>query len=311
MGSINTNDINQQMRNMEKEIKVLRERCRILQETTSSLLFEYTPMDDRMVFYYSDPDNKERKEISNYKTYMKNTPTVHPAHAQEFMNVLLQACENPTRGEVEYISKVSSQDYEWYRALYSSVSDAAGKVVVVLGRIQNINKTVTERQNLIHRVETDFLTGLYNKGAAQEKIEKWLEANPTLEAQMIMLDMDNFKKINDSYGHSFGDDILKEVAQILEQHFGDDSIVARFGGDEFVIFVEKSLVNIAASRVDAMLGSITKNITSMEEPVSCSVGIASRITRDDGYEDLLARADSAMYTAKKSGKNRSFIYKER
>lgn len=295
---------------LEDEIEIMKERYRILEETTQGLLFEYLPKEDKMVFSYNFPDNKSRKEIENYTKFVKEKPLVHPEHLQKFLDTLFRACEEPEKGELEYLSKVSTGEFEWHKTYYSSIADQNGKIISVLGRIHNIHKSATERQKMEHRVETDSLTGLYNKETANQKISGWLKKYPTREARMIMLDLDNFKKINDVYGHSFGDEVLKRVSSVLKQCFNKNALIFRFGGDEFVVFVVDEPLGLVESRVDAMMQKITLEVREIEQPLQCSAGIASRASKYDDFEDLFNRADNAMYMAKKAGKNCYYVNRD-
>lgn len=300
-------DYEERIKELETQFRLMKERYQILAETTSALLFEYKPDEDTMIFNYNFPDNKNRKVIENYHEYMKVSPLVHPDHLISFLNALDRASLMPIRGEIEYLSKVTSDEFQWHRTYYSSIADNQGKVISVLGRIHNVHQYTTERQEMIHKVETDFLTGLYNKGAATEKITRWLKDNPTREAQMIMLDLDNFKEINDNYGHAFGDEILKDVAKLITECFPDNNILSRFGGDEFIVFMVDEPIRRAECQVDELMQKLVSEITGMEHSLMCSVGITSRASRYDEFEDLFNRADNAMYMAKKAGKNRYFV----
>ena len=297
------------IKELEKEIKVIKERYRILVETTPALLFEYKTDEDKMIFIYNFPDNKSRREITEYHKFMQKTPLVHPEHLDKFMEVLKRAGEMMVRGEIEYLSKVSSDEFEWHRTYYSSIEDESGRIIGVVGRIQNIHDSVTEKQDMLHRVETDFLTGLYNKGAATKRIAEWLKDNPTRGAHLIMLDLDNFKSINDRYGHAYGDEILKETARLLLQSFGVNSLISRFGGDEFITFVIDEPIRLVESRVDTMMQRLAADVPEIDVPLNCSVGITARVSRQDEFEDLFNRADNAMYQAKKAGKNCYYVYK--
>lgn len=303
------NSYEQKIQALEAEIKMMKERYQILVETTSAILFEYKPVEDKMIFNYNFPENKSRREIDSYHEYMKQSPLVHPDHLKKFIDALDTASLVPTRGELEYLSKISNGEFEWHKTYYSSIADTTGKVVSVFGKINNIHKSATERQEIIHKVETDYLTGLYNKGAATEKITKWLESNPTSEAHMLMIDLDNFKNINDKYGHAFGDDVLKETALVLGSCFDTDCIISRFGGDEFIIFVQSEPLRMVQSRTDALLQMLPDKIVGLDNPLKCSIGISPRLSREDNFEDLFNRADCAMYEAKKTGKGCCFIHK--
>ncbi|MDY3773969.1 MAG: GGDEF domain-containing protein, partial [Eubacterium sp.] len=275
------NSYEEKIRALEAEIKIMKERYQILVETTSAILFEYKPAEDKMIFNYNFPENKSRREIDSYHEYMKHSPLVHPDHLKKFMDVLDTASQISIRGDLEYLSKVSSEEFEWHKTYYSSIADASGKIISVFGRICNIHKSATERQKIIHRVETDYLTGLYNRGAATEKITEWLTSNPTSEAHMLMIDLDNFKNINDKYGHAFGDEVLKGTAVILSNCFDQDCIVSRFGGDEFVIFVQSKPLHLVETLADTLIQMLPDKISGLERPLKCSIGISSRISRQD------------------------------
>lgn len=295
---------------LEAEIRVVKERYRILAETTPSLLFEYLPAEDRMIFSFNFPSNQKRQEIANYQEYVKKNPLVHPDHFEKFMRVLRKASNQPMRGELEYLSKVSTGEFQWHRTYYSSIAGENGQVLSVLGRIQNIHESVAERQKIMHRVETDFLTGLYNKGAATEKVFRWLKSNPTGEAYMVMIDIDDFKRINDLYGHSLGDEVIQETARLMQQCFGESSILSRCGGDEFIVFIPDEPCSYVENRLDTFMNKLAAEVTVLEQELHCSAGIAPRASKYDDFQDLFNRADNAMYLAKKSGKNRYFVYKE-
>lgn len=297
----------ERIKELETQFRLMKERYQILEETTSALLFEYKPDEDLMIFNYNFPDNKSRKVIENYHEYMRVTPLVHPDHLRKFMDVLDKASRVPARGEVEYLSKITSDEFQWHKTYYSSIADGQGKVISVLGRIHNVHKSTTERQEMIHRVETDSLTGLYNKRTATEKISMWLKDNPTREAQMILLGLNHFQEINDSYGYDFGDEVLKKVAGLIQACFADNSVVARFGGVEFLIFLTDEQVRQADSRVDELLNRIAREIDNLDNPLKCSAGITSRASKYDDFDDLFNRADNAMHMAKRAGEKRYIV----
>ena len=95
-----------------------------------------------------------------------------------------------------------------------------------------------KREGLLHLAETDQLTGLYNKVTTERKIKEYFEENPNSQSLLFVLDIDNFKKINDTMGHAFGDEVLREIGQGLKQQFRASDIIGRAGGDEFIILLK-------------------------------------------------------------------------
>lgn len=298
----------ERIRELEAQLELMKERYQILMETTSALLFEYFPREDRMIFIYNYPDNKSRKEeIAYYHKYVENTKLVHPDHVKRLLGALDQAAVRPMRDEIEYLSRKPEGEFLWHKACYSSVADSTGQVSMVVGRIHNIHSSVTEREKMIRKMELDFLTGLYNKGTATEKITRWLQDNPDSGAHMIMLDLDDFKAINDTYGHAFGDVVLKESARLMEKCFSPGSILSRFGGDEFIVFVTDEPLSEVEGRINTLMEMMKEEITGMDWPLHCSVGITARISPEDDFEALFNRADNVMYVAKQTGRNRYFV----
>lgn len=296
------------IRELEAQLRLVEERCYILMETTTALLFEYHPREDRMIFIFNDPDSRSRKEIESYREHIKNTQQVHPDFLGRVLYALERAAVRPVRDEVEYLKKGSNGEYEWHKACYSSVADQSGQVAIVVGRVHNIHSSVMERQDMIRKMEIDFLTGLYNKGTATEKITRWLQENPHGEAYMIMLDLDDFKAINDTYGHAFGDVVLKESAALMEKCFSKErSILSRFGGDEFIAFVMGESLSQIENRISRLMDRMKEEITGMDWQLHCSVGITARISPEDDFEALFNRADNVMYVAKQTGRNRYFV----
>lgn len=297
----------ERIRELEVQLRLMEERCHILMETTSALLFEYHPQEDRMVFIFNYPDKNSRKEIEHYHEYARKRDFVHPDFLDKLFYVLERAAVKPVRDEIEYLGKTAEGEFQWHKACYSSVGDQSGKVSKIVGRIHNIHNSVTERQDMIRKMEMDFLTGLYNKGTATEKISKWLEENPDGDAFMVMLDLDDFKAINDTYGHAFGDIVLKESAALMTKCFSKESILSRFGGDEFIIFVTGESLSEVEDQISRLMERMVEEITGMDWPLHCSVGITARISPDDDFEALFNRADNVMYVAKQEGRNRYFV----
>lgn len=167
------------------------------------------------------------------------------------------------------------------------------------------------KNELTHLSETDGLTELLNRKAAENFVNK--HAKMENNSAMLILDLDNFKLVNDNFGHMKGDDLLREVSSNLKKLFKDTDCISRLGGDEFMIFIptfkDKEYV---INKAKEIINSFPIYVHSEEEEVevTCSIGIAlSKDCKDSSYETLYKKADSAMYEAKNSGKNQFVIYK--
>lgn len=158
--------------------------------------------------------------------------------------------------------------------------------------------------------DTDGLTGLLNKSSMMREIRKSMTNDPE-NGILVMLDVDDFKRINDSYGHVVGDFVISGIARCLNSSFRNSDIIGRFGGDEFVVFMPFTHdVVIAQSRVKKVLSLMAETIELPNEndKVTGSFGIAVCSEFGDTYDDLFRKADYALYRAKSGGKNQFSVY---
>lgn len=151
---------------------------------------------------------------------------------------------------------------------------------------------------------TDALTGIKNKGAFQNRLnEEWQRARRyNLPMSLLLLDVDFFKKYNDSFGHPAGDEVLKKVAAIMEQQARPSDFVARFGGEEFAIILTNTEIE-GAYIVAERLRRAIESATWPHRPVTASIGIASSQPEMKERSELLESADQALYRAKANGRN--------
>ena len=158
--------------------------------------------------------------------------------------------------------------------------------------------------------DTDSVTGLFNKKATERLIENAIRKSPEA-GTFLILDLDDFKHINDTYGHKTGDDILFGMGFCVYNIFSTKDICGRFGGDEFIIYMpgEKSIERVEryASRLQTFIQHEIV-LADPEKTVNCSLGISRLPVDGTNYDELLTKADKALYRAKKSGKNKFCFY---
>ncbi len=186
----------------------------------------------------------------------------------------------------------------------------AGIVWVV---IVEKNKGSIRNKGLTKLAETDQLTGLFNKVSTENKIKDYMDRHADQQGMLFILDIDNFKKINDTMGHAFGDEVLREIGQRIKMEFRASDIIGRAGGDEFIIFLRNlptdELIQKEAKKVlnvfkDFQVGTYSKYT------VTASIGCAV-FPRDGGeWESLYKAADQGLYKAKRGGKNQLVFYRE-
>jgi two-component system CheB/CheR fusion protein len=190
----------------------------------------------------------------------------------------------------------------------NSVKNDQGDIVQYVGAISDISQVKASQQQLQHIANHDALTGLPNRNLMMERAEYTIQKAKRQKStfSVMFIDLDRFKVVNDGLGHSFGDKVLKQVAQRLGNVTREEDAIARIGGDEFVVLLEE-----ITSPIDA--GKVAKNIIrTVSEPIlidanniqlGASVGISVYPNDGNTIEELLRQADVAMYEAKNAGRN--------
>ncbi|MDD5949000.1 MAG: sensor domain-containing diguanylate cyclase [Lachnospiraceae bacterium] len=281
----------QELNRLNAELLLQEERYHILEATTQGVLFEYFPDKDTMVFSYNLPNNKKRREVPNYQDYLKHSPMVHSEHIKMFKEALQKACMTETEGDLEYLSTVSGGGYRWTATHYKSVAGPDGRILSVMGRICDIHDSKMEKERINYRAEIDGLTKVYRKDIAFEKMEELVREAPNSRYYFIILDLDDFKQINDKYGHQYGDEVLKDVSSSLQSTFAENAIIGRFGGDEFIVLTK-----------DLSLEDIRMRLKISQMTTSYCAGIAPW-NANSTSQSVFQIADKAMYQVKSSGKN--------
>ena len=191
---------------------------------------------------------------------------------------------------------------QWRTTLMESGSGEPEKYLVCSGT--DITEELRAQARLVELASTDALTGLPNRHAIQEKITAAVTAENAESFGLIFLDLDNFKKVNDHYGHLTGDALIKEVADALRSCLTEKDVLARLGGDEFLIIVGSPTQHAAEAMAQRILDCMKQPFALKRAEVysGCSIGIAMFPTHGTTLEELVRSADTAMYVAKEDGK---------
>ena len=179
-----------------------------------------------------------------------------------------------------------------------------------------INRTVynKSRIELQNKAETDLLTGLLNKIATEKHIQEFLDGDGKNEpAMLVVLDIDNFKKINDTMGHAFGDQVLATLGVKLKNQFRSSDIIGRIGGDEFIVFLKKIPNEEIRDKEANKLINFFKDFKAgdyVKYSVTSSMGVAMYPEDGANFEQLYKAADKGVYQSKKNGKNQLTLYSD-
>jgi diguanylate cyclase (GGDEF)-like protein/PAS domain S-box-containing protein len=235
-------------------------------------------------------------------------PLVHPDDRKRVMDAWRHSVKTGSPYEIEHRMRWSDGRYRWVHAKAYPRFGAAGEVIAWYGATEDIHERKLAEQRTNWMATHDSLTGLANRFEFRNRLESAIAAC-TAERQvaLLLLDLDGFKLINDTFGHDMGDELLVETARRLRSAVGSDGLVSRLGGDEFTVLVPR-----AGS--DASLGELAERIVGeLSAPVRvrgheiaarASIGIAVCPADAASVSELLKDADLALYAAKAAGRGR-------
>jgi len=181
----------------------------------------------------------------------------------------------------------------------------------VRARVKTQLKLKKYQEKLKELATKDPLTGLYNRGYFMEVVEIFQKNKKRYgkSLSVILMDIDNFKKINDTYGHDIGDEVLKTLAKILKENIRKSDIPVRFGGEEFLLLLPETKLNQAAElaeRIRKNVEDATVFTHNGSIKFTVSIGVAEVYSNEE-VEKAIIRADNALYEAKRSGKNKVVV----
>lgn len=190
----------------------------------------------------------------------------------------------------------------WVELVAHTFREQITKNACALVYLRNID--IQMRRELAHRdaARRDPLTNVYNRTTFRSEVEKYMsDPDQTQEGVMILLDVDNFKRINDQFGHLEGDKALKRVTKLLKHEFRSDDLIGRLGGDEFMVFIKGNIRrSVLEKRVQSFMAALQAD---EKEPITCSAGITFVSGKDFSFEESICQADTALYQSKQTGKN--------
>ncbi|WP_158630020.1 sensor domain-containing diguanylate cyclase [Cohnella sp. AR92] len=212
------------------------------------------------------------------------------------LNRLAHLASNLTKGAATTVRlpDVKHWNYET-NELYCAVSEA----------FKLLDKRAEE---FSYQAHTDPLTGLTNRRLMDEIVARWVREG--VPFAVIMMDLDRFKSINDTYGHQMGDEVLRFLAAHMQQLKGKNDYCCRYGGEEFVFLMPYGSESQAYEIAEKLRSRMANENSPTGKPVTLSLGISSYPLQAQSVESLFGQADDALYRAKKQGRNRTIVYDE-
>lgn len=305
-------DINK-TKKAQHELNLSMQRYRIVTEQSDSIIFEYNFKDHSI--YLSDKWNKKFSKINSYEDihdYIFNTELVY----NEDICVLREALQSFKNGnkysEIEIRILSLSKKYIWCRIKMSLIIDENDEMSKIIGKIVDIDKQKCETENLKKKAELDCLSGLYNKGTVQMIINSYLNTEGKFQKHAFLIfDIDDFKNINDTLGHLSGDKVIRIISSKIKNLVRNTDICGRVGGDEFIILLKNvDSTDCVKQIAEKLCNSFRIELKNKNEvlKVSGSIGISLYAEHGTTYNELLDKADTALYEAKKRGKDQFSIY---
>lgn len=297
-----------QSKQVEEGLRLSLERHQIIMDQTNDIVFEWDCNTDQLVCSSKWEERFGYPFISQQASVrIPEASHFHPEDA----NILRERIGQIRRGapyvEAELRIANSMGRYTWNRLRATAQRDSAGNALKVVGVIIDIDAEKRSTQDLMDKAERDALTRLLNKNTSRKQVEDHLAASSAREiSAMLIVDLDNFKLVNDRHGHMLGDAVLTRVASVLLGLFRENDVVARIGGDEFMVFM-KNVPN--RKLVEERCEKLTRTFRELYREqladcdLSCSVGVAFSPEHGAIFEDLFRRADLALYRAKGKGKD--------
>ena len=296
---------------LERELAEERIRRKITEDNSDCALWEYEIAAKRYVLSrkLGGKWSTTNMVIENYQEQMHKWGFVHPddwANFDEF-------CAAMDRGD-EHISyevrQVSDESvFVWFRYVGIPVYDKDHKPYKIMGKTMDITEEKKNQELLEQKAERDSLTDLYNKAKMRKLVEKHIRrADAHDEGAFLIIDIDDFKSINDTYGHLYGDEVLIKIANILLISTGLEDYAGRIGGDEFCVFCRGENAGQHAMETAERISQMADRIQLSGRRVTLSMGISKYPADAATYEDLYQKADQALYRVKHSGKNAFSVY---
>ena len=297
------------------EVFLSEERHRTIAELSDNMLFEWDFHKERM---YASKNMLAKFDIDTDSATLSNGKFIDSLMSQDDsekykrdMNGLLK---NKSGYSAEYQLKIKSGAVIWVSLRAVCITDRLGEPLRVIGVMTDIDNEKKLELQLSERASYDFLSQLYNRNTFIRNLTSEIERRGTKRVAVSFIDVDDFKFINDRYGHTIGDEVIRFVADTIRTKVDDrGGFAGRFGGDEFVLcFTNQddiaNIENISMDIINELYEGYTTADGAMHIDVKASIGVAFCPEHTEDVNELLSFADTAMYFVKKNGKTNYHIY---
>ncbi len=269
--------------------RIIKQRRRRIEEGT---LQECRTVEELCEYAVESIEDKESEGAEFYRTFIP-----------ERLKAIYESGRR--RLSFEYERKLTDGSLRWVRNTVHFLIDADNNHLCVMLSAKDINESKEEEQKIKEAAELDLMTKVFNRETAMDHIERILKEEGDRGHSLYMLDVDNFKGLNDTLGHQAGDDFLIRLAGELKSAIRESDIIGRIGGDEFFIFLrnvsDSAQMEAKAKQFLSVISDVAQDY--LQVAVSGSIGISRYPENGMDLDTLYAHADEALYEAKHAGKN--------
>lgn len=298
---------------LEFEIECAKVRMNYVKEYEHCAIWEYDIANKTLVLQRKLDGRyaEDNKIVTDYQNQMHNWNLIHP----DDWHIFDAYCASMDNGDdyfsYDYRQVVNNAMFVWVRNTGYTLFDDAGNPYKVIGKTLDITEEIKRKEDLVKMAEFDSLTGLLNKQSFISNVHQYLDdtSNASYGGSFYIIDIDNFKTINDTKGHMFGDEIIRKVGSLLKETTPANNYVGRIGGDEFCIFIKgKSTAIDSMNFAKILLEEASKIPLFNGINVTLSIGISLYPLHSFDFDHLFDYADWALYYAKKAGKNTAEVF---
>jgi len=305
---------------IQQKAKIEKDNSRyaITSENTQTLIFEFD-YEKQVVEFTGNSQvvfGENIKQVS-----VKDFDIISSKIHESERNLLADICAFREQGGTNYTTELrfanANGGYSWFKLSGTVIFDRDGKTPIkFIGNLVNVNSQVLHEQELKAQAETDLLSGLLNKIYMEKNISKFISENKqSAFGAFFIIDLDNFKQVNDKLGHTYGDQAICDTANKLTLVFSEKDFIGRIGGDEFCVFlclksINKNPLEVVENKASVLKEILAEDYTNGETSVHVtpSIGISLFPKHSSSYKELFTKADSALYHVKNNGKNNFIIY---
>lgn len=292
---------------LQEALRLSEERYQIIIDQSTEVIFEWNLKKD-IIFFSRNWEKKYGYPVTLIDAYEKiiNSTNIYENDKQKIKQMISNKILGNPYSEFEIRIKNIKGVYLWCKLRFTTIFDNDKKPDKIIGVVIDIDTQKKETEKLIELAQKDSLTKLYNKITAQTLIENKLKQSTLSDSHALMIvDIDDFKSVNDSLGHLFGDAVLTDISASILQLFRSSDIVGRIGGDEFIVFLNDIPASAVEKRADEITNIFHKTYSGIKKnyEISGSVGVAVYPKDGKDFTTLFQNADAALYQAKNQGKN--------